>query len=436
MNIDANAESYHINKEYRIVSLKGNKCSLFFKNKQNVLRATLEGCEKILSNILINSDKELTELEKGYLLSFIRAKKYALSKETADVLGVSIIQYEDGREEYVSPRLLLKRIANGLNFAKVYVSNLKAYQLEIPAECRNVSYNLAKANIAKLFIGENCSVNIDLRDNDFIESLVVKDKFSGSLNLSRTSIESIFIGNNCRCNLTLSDSKKCPNLQIADVCSGNINIINSCLYAFSLGYYCYADIMLSNNVIKKEIAIGDAFRGGLYAINQSADLLKVGGDCKGWIKMNNQTPNSGIRALNIGDDFAGNINLSGDNSVKNIICGSKNGGKIIASYATALERVNIGKYFNGNLDLAASSVNEIYIEYGASGKVAVKGCRNLKVLQASVDNDLYIDGDVKSVDAFSGENHINYYFEDIKFNWRQLPFYKRIYRSFAKRSQV
>lgn len=436
MNIDANAEIYNLNKEYRIVSLKGNKCSLFFKNKQNVLRATLEGCDKILSSILVNSEKDLTEVEKGYLLSFIRAKKYTLTQETANVLGVSIIQYEDGREEYVSPRLLLKRIAAGLNFAKVYVGELKAYQLDIPSETRNVSYNLANADIVKLYVGENCSINVDLRDNEFIESLTVKDKFSGTLNLSRTTIESIFIGNNCRCNMTLSDSKKCPNLQIADICSGNINIINSCLYSINIGYYSYADIMLSNNVIKKEIAIGDAFRGGFYAINQSTDLLKVGNDCKGWLKLNNQNAKSGIKQLTVGNDFSGNINLSGDNSIKNIVSGDKNTGKIIASYATALDRINIGKYFNGNLDLAVSAVNEIYIDYGASGRVAVKGCKNLKVLQASVDNDLYIDGDVKTVDAFSNENYINYYFEDIKFNWRRMPFYKRIYRSFAKRSQV
>jgi len=436
MNTDNNAEIYNLNKEYRIVSLLGNKCALFFKNKQNNLRATLDGCEKIINSISVNTEKDLSKEEKGLLLTFIRAKKYTLTKEAAEKLEVSIIQYEDGREEYVSERLLLKRIATGINFAKVYVGKLKIYQLDIKEYTRNVNYNLSNAEIVKLNVGENCAVNIDLRDNEFIESLSVKDKFSGRLNLSRTSLESIFIGNNCRCNMTLSDSKKCPNLQIADICSGNINIINSCLYALSIGYYSYADIMLSNNVVKKEIAIGDSFRGGIYATNQSCELVKLGNDFKGWLKLNNQSPNVGVKELNLRDDFAGNINLSGDNSVQHIICGSRMMGKIIASYATALIRVDIGRYFNGNVDLGASSVNEILVEYGASGKITVKGCRNLKLLQASVDNDLYIDGDIKSVDALSNDNHINYYFDDVSFNWRKLPFYKRIYRSFAKRNQI
>lgn len=434
MDSDTSAEVYHINKEYRIVSLKGNKCSLFFKNKQNVLRATLDGCGKFISTISINGDKELNNVEKALLLTFVRAKNYALSKEAAEQLDISIIKYDDGREEYVSEKLLLRRLSAGINFAKVYIGKLKVYQLDIKDYTRNVSYNLSDAEIVKLNVGENCSVNIDLRDNDFIESLVIKDKFSGTLNLSRTSLESVFIGNNCRCNMTISDSQKCPNIQIADICSGNINIINSCLYALTIGYYSYADIMLSNNVIKKDIAIGDAFRGGIYATNQDCELVKVGNDFKGWMKLNNQNYNFGIKKLDLGDDFSGNINLSGDNSIQDIVCGIKFVGKIVASYATALNRVNIGRYFNGNIDVAASSVNEILVDYGASGRIAVKGCRNLKMLQASIDNDLYIDGDVKAVDAISDDKHINYYFEDIQFNWRRMPFYKRIYRSFTKRA--
>ena len=436
VNVDANAEIYRINKEYRIVSLKGNKCSLFFKNKQNMLRATLDGCDKFLNTITINSEKDLSDEEKGYLLSFIRAKDYSLSKEAADVLGVSIIKYEDGREEYLSQRLLLKRIASGLNFAKVYVGKLKIYQLDIPEDTRNVSYNLAKAEIVKLVVGENCAINIDLRDNDYVESLQVRDKFTGTLSLSRTSLESVFIGNNCRCNMVLSDSKKCLNVQIADICSGNINITNSCMYALAIGYYSYADVMLSNNVIKKEITIGDAFRGGIYATNQNAEIFRLGNDFKGWIKLNNQMKSVGVDRLEVGYDFAGNINMSGDNSIRTVNIGDKNTGKLIASYASMLERVNLGKYFNGNVDLSGSSTHEMYVGYGASGRINLQGCKNFKVLQASVDNDLYIDGDIKSVDALSDENYVSYYFEDIKPRWRHVPFYKRIYNSWANRSQV
>jgi len=428
----SSANVYNINKEYRIVNLNGNKCALFFKNKKNNLRAVMEGCDKILTNISVDADNPLTDKEKSYLLVFIRAKKYILTKEAADMLDIAIIKYDDGREEYLSEKLLLKRINRGISFAKVYAGKLKLLQLTIPAESKRCSYNFMKAKVNKLIIEENCEINVDFRDNDTIESLIVKDKFVGSLSLSRCNVESVFIGNNCRCNLTITDSKKCLNLQIADICSGNINISNSCLYMLSLGYYSYADIMLSNNVIKKEIVVGDAFRGGLYSINQSVELFKIGKDCRGWLKFNAQNTDLGIKQIEVGEEFAGNINLSGDNSIKTINVADRNTGKIIASYSSALERVNLGKYFNGGLDLSGSSIKEIYVEDGASGNINVQGCKILRILQATIDNNLYIDGEIKTVDVLSQIGKTNYYFEDIKPKWRHVPFYKRIYNSFVK----
>lgn len=428
-----NAKVHNLNKEYRIVTLKGNKCSLFFKNKQNVLRATLEGCGQILTNVMMNDENELTLREKAYLLSFIRAKKYAISKEVAEVLEVSILQYEDGREEYLSERLLKKRIVAGLNFAKVYVSRLKDNSLFIPAETRNCSYNLSHAEVNKITIGEGCSINIDLRDNNQVASLVIKDKFTGTLNLSRTALESLFIGNNCRCNLSLSDSKKCLNVQIGEVSSGNFNIVNSCLYALQIGYYSYADIMLSHNVVKKEIALGNSFRGGLYAINQNCEWLKVGNDCKGWVKLNSQTGLSGVKNLLVDNDFGGNINLSGDAGVHNISVGERCMGKIDVSYASGVEMAVIGKYFNGNIDFSGSSVQQIFVDYGANGSINVKECKKCKFLQTSADNDLYIEGEIKSVDALATEEKVTYYFKEAEHLPIKIPFYKRLYENIYKR---
>lgn len=433
MDNSENATVYNINKEYRIVSLKGNKCSLFFKNKQNNLRATLEGCGNILTNILLDRENSLTVAEKGYLVSFIRAKKYTISKDVADVLEVSILQHDDGREEYLSERLLKKRIAAGINFAKVYVSRLKEGNLLIPAETRNCSYNFTKAEIGKITIGEGCNINIDLRDNDFTTSLVIKDKFSGTLNLSRTTLESLFIGNNCRCNLSLSDSKRCVNVQIGEVASGNINIINSCMYVLQIGYYSYADIMLSNNMVKKEIAIGNSFRGGLYAINQNSDWLKIGNDCKGWVKLNSQVSGQGVKNLLIDNDFGGNVNLSGDVSVRNISVRDRCMGKIDASYASGVEMVVVGKYFNGNIDLRGSSAQQVFVDYGANGTINVKDCPQCKFLQTSSDNDLYIEGEIKSVDALSVEGQVTYYFNDNAFIPIKVPFFKRLYENIYRR---
>ena len=425
---DNDASVFNINKEYRIVKLKGNKCSLFFKNKQNQLLASLEGCQDIFTNILLPEGVELNKLEKGYLLSFIRAKKYAISKEVADILEVSIIKYLDGREEYLSEKQLLKRIERGIDFANVYVSKLVAFGLKIPADSKDCSYNLSNAYISRLTVEENCSINIDLRDNKSIESIVIGKYFTGTVNLSRSSIESVFLGDNCQCNLHVADSKKCFNLQISDIYSGNLNISNCCLYALGIGYYSYADITLSNNIVKKEIVIGDSFRGGLYATNQNSDVIRFGDDFKGSAKISNFGVGVGIKKVIIGDDFAGNVNVSGDESIENIVVGRKNGGKLDASYSGNLKKITTGKFFGGTIIADNSSIENIEVAYGASGNIKIANCNNLKLLQATVDNNIVVDTDrePKNVNKFDETIFYEYVF-DAK-NMLNVPFYKRIYR--------
>ena len=207
-NVSENeAVVYNINKDYRIVRLIGNKCTLFFKNYQNKLLATLDGCNDVFTKISVSED-DLSTIEKGYILSFIRAKKYSITKDVADFLKVSIIKYMDGREEYLSEKMLKKRINNGIDFAKVYVGKLVSNTINIRDDTTNCTYDFSNSEITKLIIGNNCNVNIDLRDNPYIESLVIKEQFTGSVNLSRSNIESIFIANNCRCNLSISNAKK------------------------------------------------------------------------------------------------------------------------------------------------------------------------------------------------------------------------------------
>ena len=51
--LDEETQVYNINKDYRMVRIKGKKCSLFFKNRQNQLIATLEGCQNEFTEISI-----------------------------------------------------------------------------------------------------------------------------------------------------------------------------------------------------------------------------------------------------------------------------------------------------------------------------------------------------------------------------------------------
>ncbi|MCQ2741055.1 MAG: hypothetical protein MJ210_02935, partial [Alphaproteobacteria bacterium] len=162
---------YKLDKDYRLVTLKGKNCSVFLKNKNNQLVASLEGCQNDFATLNINNTtKELTDLEKRYLLSYIRAKKASISPDIAAELDVSVIKYLDGREEYLSENQLKKRIKKGIDFAKVSIGKISAHQLDIPSESKDCIYQFNNAEISKITVGENSKITLDLRDNEFIET--------------------------------------------------------------------------------------------------------------------------------------------------------------------------------------------------------------------------------------------------------------------------
>ena len=232
--------------------------------------------------------------------------------------------------------------------------------------------------------------------------------------------------------MTITDAKKCFNLQIADIYSGNLNVSNSCLYAFGLGYYSYADLILSNNIIKKGIEIGDSFRGNFYALNQNVDLFRVGDDCKGTVKVSAQGCETGVKKLVIGDDFSGVLNLSGDESLKVIEVGRKNGGRIDASLTPNLERMSIGKYFNGNVNLSSSAVQNISVAYGASGCFDLTETKRLGQVHATVDNHLIFNG-ISPVSTEMTDEGVYYRFASFVTKVSDIPFYQKIYQTIQSR---
>jgi hypothetical protein len=426
-NPDETTSVYTINKDYRIVRLSGNKCSLFFKNKQNKLLAVLEGCQNVFARLNIPAGQQLSTIEKSYLVSFVRAKKYKISADVAADLDVSVVQHSDGREEYLSARQMKRRFAQGLDFVKVSVNKLKAYSLSIKQDSKEASFDLTRAFIRKLNIGENCHINLDIRDNPHIENITVADGFSGNINLSRSGIESVFIGNRCACNLTIGNAIKCFNLQIGDIYSGNLSVSNCCLYALQIGYYSYAEIMLANNLLKKNISIDNSFRGGLFAVSQNCNELNIGNDCKGWLKLGSPSPETGIRHLNIGHNFAGNANVSADESLKEIRAGDKNSGRIDASYTPHLKNVRLEKYYTGFVDFKSSAIRTVTVDYGASGSLNLQNCLRLSEVQTFADSRLTLQGNAVVQHIQRNQDILTYYFGNLL---PQIPLLHKIYRNF------
>jgi hypothetical protein len=205
------------------------------------------------------------------------------------------------------------------------------------------------------------------------------------------------------------------------------------MYALSIGYYSYADIVLTNNLIKKDIVIGDSFRGSFCAFDQNTDMVKIGDDCKGTVKTNNSSNATGCKKILIGDDFAGVINLNNDECIRSVEVGQKFCGRLDALYANLLQKIKFGKYYSGNADLSFSRIENLFTDYGACGAFVVNNCANLEFIQATVDNKLIIDSDSKISKTKINAYIIYYTFNNDKYSYKNIPFYKRVYRSIYSR---
>ncbi len=383
---------YNIGHNYKMVRPEKNKCLLFFEDGDDKLLASIEGCQNIFNRVILPPYKQsLNQDEKRYLLSFIRQNNFFITAEMAADLQISVIKYAGGEEEYLSENQLVNKIAEGIDFAKIYVGKLKVHTLKIPSEAKGTYYNFYNAEIKKLIVAENCDLNIDFRDNNVVETIVMGDNFAGTINMSRTVVENISLADNCRCNLTVSDAKKCFNLRLGDFYHGNLIINNSCLADMKIGDFSYADIILNNDVVKKEMALGDYFRGNLHITNQNANILEIGNNCKGLIKIENPNHNMSIRKIIVGDDFAGDMIIDDDQNIR-------------------------------------------ILEFGARavGNFSVFACKRLSLIKAGADNMLNIESKCFIKDIKSFENIRYYVFDNDEKTNTCMPFYKKVYYTIRK----
>lgn len=378
---ETNTTFFKLRGGYTLTRLNSSECTLIFRNPENNVLATMSGCGDKINAVNLYRDNELSPMEKKLLQYFVRRQKLMLTEEAAAALDLSVLRYDDGREEYLSENALRNRLREPLDAAYLYVGKLKQNTLNVANYSRSGHYNLSRAQIKKLNVGHNCDLLIDLRDNEYIETVHVADSFNGGVNLSRSSIENITIDNNCRCDLAVFESKKCFSLDIADVYSGNMNIKNSCFHNLNVGYYSYATIRLADNWGRRDVVIGDSFRGSLNLDGVNTNAVRIGKDCKGLIKIASTDKNQSSRKIEIGDDFNGVLDVRGASNVAFLQVGQRAGGKFNLWGAEGIRRAEFGAYFSGYADFSESAIEYITLAAGSSGELIMQNCRELKLLK-------------------------------------------------------
>ena len=298
-----------------------------------------------------------------------------------------------------------------LNHLCQRVARFKAYSYS-----SKVDMNLAE--VRKVVVEDGCNLVLDLRDNPYITTLVVKDNFRGKINLSRSSIRKIKIGANCHCELIIHNSRACFSLCLGEACSGKCEIKNSCFNRLSLGKNCDVEMILQDNRGKKNIKLGDEFRGSLMAKGVVLPKIETGNNCVGKFWLKEGTSDNGVHKLLAGDDFAGTIEAPTYPHLEWVEFGRRTAGKMNFQACPALKVLKFERGFRGNVDLSDSGIEYVRALEEAVGNLVVVHCENLLQLKLPADRKAVVTSDRYPIRVKSGGAHLYYLFSNKSTPWR------------------
>ena len=372
---------YKIGCGYTLSKIGGKDCIMVLRDQNDDVICVMDVCNNKISRIEEERDVEITNKARKALVNFIKNNNYKITLDVAKLLKLSVWKIANEEEKYLTESELLKLIKSSEENLNLIVLGVNKTNFKIPDYLHGGVFDMRDTQIKNLEIGQECNLNLDMRDNPYIKKIMVNNNFTGDINLSRSNVEKIKVADNCRINLTLKNSLKCFALESGDVFSGNVMISNSCFHQMSFGYYCYAKLELSQNWGQKEILIGDAFRGDLNINSVYAPSVKVGKNCRGKISISSSDSVQGVPVINIGDDFNGELDVSASKSVEWIEVGAYSKGKINGFGSPSIKVIKFDKMYSGLLDVSLSSIEYLRAKEGCSGRFVLNNCTQLKLLK-------------------------------------------------------
>ena len=412
--------TFKLKDGYSLTKLNSIECSMVFRDSQENTLAILLGCNGKITAINPYQEYQFSENETSILYNFIKEKGYRINNDVAALLGVSIVRKNNGLEIYMTEAEIKRFLKQPLDVDSVYIGKLQQHILNIDNYSKINQLNLSNAKITKLNIGNHCDAQIDIRDNSEITALRVAESFSGSINLSRSTIESIVLSDNCRCNLSIYDSKRCFTLNIGDVYSGNLNIKDSCFHNIAIGYYSYAVIKLTDNWGRRDVVIGDSFRGTLNMVGVNVYNTKIGKDCKGLITIGNADNSINSRNIEIGEEFAGVLDLRSASGIDKLSFGNYTRGKINMRGTSSIRKAEFGNFFSGYADFSFSGIEYISFANGCSGDIVLLNCDKLQLLTLPRHHGANLSFERKPIEIRAYNDALYYHFGIESYNFNEI----------------
>lgn len=424
---------YKLNDHYKMSKMTGKDCSMTLCDNNDDIQGIIDVCDDKISKVGGYKGDKLADSGRKELIKFIKSNNLSLTQGAAKDLGLSIYHPVKGGEVYLDERGLTKLLKEDISGANIVIHKYKKRTVRIKSSTKGAVLNLSRAAIKILIIEKNCNLVIDLRDNPYIESLIIKDSFAGNINLSRNSIRKINIANNSRCELSINDSLKCFDLNISDVFSGILNVKNSCFHDLDIGYYCYASIKLESNWGKRNIKIGNSFRGNLDIDSVHVPNIHIGDDCKGKITVSSKDDAHGSKHLEVADEFNGQIDLSKSKTIADLEFGNNTRGQINLQGCPSVKVAHFGEHYNGKTDFSFSGIEYLHAKKDCRGNFIMLNCDNLALIKMPNERKASMTIEKEPINIKTDDEHIYY-----QYHSRELPreyftpVYKGLYRNLKR----
>lgn len=427
---------YNLDKGYQITRIAGQECRMVLRDKTSAPLATMELCKNKISSVRPYPGTEQNSAYLPFLQKFVRSRKFNLTEDAAADLKFNIV-IRDGQERYYTAAELtnkrLNRFFKNFDRLEITLNHYKAAHLHIPSTTKICRLNLSHADVRKLTVNTGAHCNLDLRDNRSVKTLIIQNSFNGTLNFSRSHLQKITIGDNCRSHISCTHSSKCFSMRIGDVYSGELDLRDSCFHRLSIGYYCYAVIRLSENWGRKDLSVGDSFRGALLLDSVQAQRLKIGDDCRGRVAVHEQDRQSGLRRLEIMDDFQGEVDLENALVMEHVEFGNNASGRVNLAGCPSVKCLKFDEDFCGDADLRDSGVIYVRAKDGCRGRFVLLNCDNLSLLRLPRDRRSSVM--IEKMPKFVNTDERNFYYhfsEDKLPSDLSTPIYRHWYKNIKR----
>ena len=404
---------------FRIEKMSGKEGTYIIRNRKGLILAFIEKQNDNITNFIPHQNRWVSKSIINRVAEYIIKKGYAISKDTAKSLGISIIKPWMGETHYITSLQLRKygltKALSKKEISHITIYNIYKQSLTIPSETQNILLDLTQANIYQLRIENNVQAEIDIRENQQINRLILGPNFNGKLYSGRSGLKKMIIADNVHAEITHTQGFNNLKLKIGEGFNGILDIKNTYMKYLRIGKKCAAHLKIEKSIFFGDISIEKDCSSEIICSSVYARYFDIGKNFTGHLHGESQSSKQGVRNLYIGDDFSGTVDLSGSNTIERVELGKCGQGKIEFIGCKSIRLVRMKKLFAGEMDFTESNIVFIHADSPCSGRVILQETNNLARLEFPEKHTCTIIlGKNKVIKTEKKGNETIYYFRRIK----------------------